>query len=90
MSDENKNAAAAAEDFMRELEEAGAEEAPNAPDINIAPKEEKSMAVDNGVDTAAQTTRLPLFIVFIAGIVLLFATGHNYEWNIAVRIIMWD
>jgi hypothetical protein len=90
MSDENNNAAAAAEEFMMELEEAGREDAPNAPAITIAPKEEKSMTVDDDDATAHTTTRLPLFIVLIAGIVLLFATGHHYEWDIAVSINMCD
>jgi hypothetical protein len=85
MSDENNNKAAVEENTL-EFEEVGVEEAPNVPALIIAPKEGKSMAVADVVDI--NQTRLPLFIILIASIVLLIATGHNYEWDIVVRIEM--
>jgi hypothetical protein len=86
MSEENNIAATAAEENALELEEVGAEEAPNAP--TIAHKEEKAMAAVDDVDIAQR--RLSLFIVLIASIVLLFAIGHNYDWDIVVSFNMCD
>lgn len=64
-----------------ELEEVGVEEAPNAPAPTIAPEEGKSMAV---ADVDINHTRLSLFVVLIASVVLLIATGHNYDWDVVV------
>ena len=90
MSDENKNEAETlelgqVEENALELEEVGVEEAQNAPAPTIAPNDEKSMAV---ADVDIDQTRLPLFIVLIASLVLLIATGHNYDWDIVVSIQM--
>lgn len=90
MTDENNNEAETlemgrVEENAMELEEVGMEEAPNAPAPTNAPNDEKSMAF---ADVDIDQTRLPLFIVLVASLVLLIATGHNYEWDIVVSIDM--
>mmetsp|Transcript_20613 Transcript_20613/g.35410 ORF Transcript_20613/g.35410 Transcript_20613/m.35410 type:complete len:284 (+) Transcript_20613:146-997(+) len=58
-------------------EEVGVEEAPSA--TNEAPAGKEPMSV---AGVTINETQLPLFIVLIASIVLLIATGAHYDWKV--------
>ena len=61
---------------MEEARDAPVEETPD----EAAHTAEKTTVVDVDIDE----TQLPLFIVFVASIILMIATGIYYGWNIAV------
>lgn len=82
MSEEPKNEEPAMVD-----EEVGEETAP-AVEAPTATTELKTMAEDVSSD---DSTQLSMFIVLIAGVVLLIATGSEYNWvSVHIRCSMYN
>lgn len=68
-----------------ELEEVRMEEAAKDTTVEEKPDDATALTKENNVNE----TEMPLFIVFYASIVLMIATGTNYEWNITVRQVLY-
>ena len=68
-----------------ELEEVRMEEAAKDAPVEEKPDDAAALTKENNVNE----TQMPLFIVFYASIVLMIATGTNYEWNITVRQVLY-
>jgi hypothetical protein len=68
-----------------ELEEVRMEEAAKDTTVEEKPDDATALTKENYVNE----TEMPLFIVFYASIVLMIATGTNYEWNITVRQVLY-
>ncbi len=81
MAEENTNDAMVDEPVGGD-EEVGVEQAAEAPTTTA--EGSKTMEVAGVTLNEAQ---LPLFIVLIASIVLLIATGAEYDWNITVCVL---
>jgi len=67
-----------------DIDEVRMEEVAKDTTVDEKPDDAAALTKENNVNE----TQLPLFIVFYASIVLMIATGTNYEWNISVRQVL--